>query len=192
VTKLYLSTVKSELSKNFSSRVTRTVLNELPCESQLRSLTFDLRIKVAKMSRVTWKSVISPICLMTPAGHQLFFHTQVTMAMGVGRIFSKGGQKWWTLFFSHSELRKPFFAKNFKIQGGQSPSFRRPWPYIPPYSSTKFVWISTELLEITIPKIIYWGNWGWKSAFTYFDNLVKKWYSLLGLQIPEQWHHTLF
>jgi len=62
--------------------------------------------------------------------------------MGVGRIFSRGGQ--WGIFpnffpgggesgeiwFYPSKLKKqPFFANNFKIQGGAIPPlppFRRP------------------------------------------------------------------
>ena len=59
--------------------------------------------------------------------------------MGVGRIFSSGGQqgifpkffqggtKSGEIFFSHSKLRKqPFFAELFKIQGGHGPHLPPP------------------------------------------------------------------
>ena len=44
------------------------------------------------------------------------------------KIFSRGGQKWWVKFgFYPSKLKKqPFFANNFKIQGGKGP------PLLPP------------------------------------------------------------
>ena len=41
---------------------------------------------------------------------------------GFSQVFFQGGQKWWNLVFIPSKLKKqPFFANDFKNQGGQGP-----------------------------------------------------------------------
>ena len=65
------------------------------------------------------------------------------------QIFCRGGQKWWNLFFTPRNWKKqPFFANNFKIQGGgKAPS---PPPDARVYSFGRSLWHVLILKTVVI------------------------------------------
>ena len=66
-------------------------------------------------------------------GVKVFFSKEGGAVEDFPKILSRGGQKWWNLFFTLEIEKTTFFANNFKIQGVQTPlpSFWRPWMCAP-------------------------------------------------------------